>query len=185
MISFNKKAAPLGPYSEEIDATTEVALQRAMIIDQYPGGSIVWDDIELPVDSKSDHRADLIGHMGNTMVLCELKFFTQNSLQETMDEVMCNFRLAIENADYLERENRHHENGNHFDWRNFKVMAEPMIAADHGTIERWGIDVDDYFARHEFRIIDLGDIPEDYFEKQKGTKTKYTPHIRKSDIKSL
>ena len=86
-IKSNYKTKP-GNASMEIKSVGETAFQRAIFLSRKtkinfnPKKDILWKDLELPVIFTKNSRrncVDLIGNIGNQLVICELKFMKETS----------------------------------------------------------------------------------------------------------
>ena len=198
-------------FKTTIDATTEVALQRAMFIKGFSKrggeeGSIEWLDMELPVTPKGDGRLDLIGYhkKKQKFIICELKFATKNKInrpQKAANEVVKNYKCILENYQSF-IDNHHYKlnddgyKGKPFNWQDVIIRnnVELIIVANAWYWTYWiahigdsvpEIGVHDGFS-FPVKCYSI-DIQNDCFKKQKKQSGVglYIPHIETDLIEFL
>lgn len=188
-------------FQTTIEATTEVALQRAMFIlgsskRGLKDDEIEWLDMEIPVVPGNARRLDLIGRYKKSkeFVICELKYGNSlkrsNSPQYAADEVVRYYELIKRNYAFVK--NKHHYVPNEdqyvgkvFDWKDVISRNTKLIVVANAAY--WA-----YWLGHLGKELPKSgvfegitrkiecysiDIPIDYFEKQSIGESKYQPYI--------
>ena len=187
-------------FSTTIEATTEVALERAMFNKLTTRGSeadkIEWLDMELPLDNKGKNRLDLIGRLQikKKYVICEVKFgdmfSASNNPRDAADEVVRYFSTILNNKHNLsdchhKEENDDHIGGKPFNWEDINDNNTELIVVANAAY--WA-----YWIGHRKMPVPISgehkgvcfdvkcysiDIPKNYFEIQKGASPQYKPSI--------
>ena len=139
-IKSDYKTKP-GKASMEIRSVGETAFQRAIFlsrkskIDFNSKKDILWKDLELPVVfSKNPKRncVDLIGNIGNQLVICELKFMKKTSSSSDSPwyavlELLIYYYMILENCNKLDDEEVYHENiRGKFEWKSI-LFPNPLL----------------------------------------------------------
>lgn len=174
-------------YREEIRHTAECAFQRAIILGGQSvlnGQSVIWLDIELPVDLSGHARGrcvDLIGiDVEGNYVLCELKFrkkYRDNGNPEEAAKQLSEYMELIKANYKAFGSSYHHDNGKPINWEKVtNGNTRLVIAANSGYWES-------YFGprRKGETYNTMGmecysvDIKDDTFVNQKLNKKTYTP----------
>ncbi len=195
-------------FSTTINATTEVALERAMFL---LGSSrrgreddvIEWLDMELPVSPKNKDRLDLVGRLKKkgTFVICELKFgnsFNRSCRPElAANEVVQYYEMVRENLTFVTDQHHYTPNtdgirGKEFEWEKVLGGKTELIVVANAAY--WAYWLGRGFAvprsgkakngiERKVRCYSI-DIPFDYFEKQsKGAP--YKPQIDNDRLEVL
>ena len=192
-----------------INATTEVALEKAMfLLGSSRRGSeddvIEWLDMELPVAPGNTNRFDLIGRLKKkgTFVICELKFGNSfkpsNNPGDAADEVVKYFELIHQNIDFVKNQHHYSSNddgivGKEFDWNEvIKNKTELIVVANAAYWAYWighrGISVPKtgkYGDKEHIVKCYSIDIPADCFVKQFDGHSRYIPRIDNTVLEVL
>lgn len=177
----------------------EKALQRAILSLGYSkigNTTINWLDIELPVVKEITSRRrpsiDLIGEYNGGFVLCELKFKNKSnsdSPEDAVKELEGYCEQIVQNYDFLDTLDLHHEDCQMFSWTEIKdsitdgrVMK--IIAANHEYWKHWlssgrggTMRSDIKSIKEQGYILCSIDVNSDCFEVQKGSLESYLPSI--------
>jgi len=172
-------------YSTLIASTTETALQRAIIINDYSiidGEKVTWLDIELPVDIRSKARRrciDLIGKTDDEFIICELKFgkdsatdppyYAEKEVINYIQDIRYNY-ISLDKDDSI-----HHTNGKHFYWRDVAEKGRPIIAANEAYWRYWTkhrkVDIPTDIPCYSLNVDTI------FFKQLKQDRDKYTPEV--------
>ena len=196
-------------FQTTIEATTEVALQRAMFIlgsskRGLKDDEIEWLDMEIPVVPGNARRLDLIGQYKKSkeFVICELKygnsFKRSNSPQYAADEVVRYYELIKRNIAFVNNKHHYVPNedqyvGKKFDWKDVISRGTKLIVVANAAYwTHWlghlGNELPKYgvFEGKKKKVECYSiDIPIDFFEKLSEGKSKYQPQIDKCILEVL
>jgi hypothetical protein len=128
-----------GKASMEINSVGETAFQRAIFLSRKSKinfnskKDILWKDLELPViltESPRRNCVDLIGNIGNQLVICELKFMKETSSDSpwyAVLELLIYYYIILENCNKLDDEEVYHENiQGKFEWKGI-LSPKPLL----------------------------------------------------------
>ena len=128
-----------GKASMEIKSVGETAFQRAIFLSRKSEinfnskKNVFWKDLELPViltDSPRRNCVDLIGNIGNQLVICELKFMKKTSSDSpwyAVLELLIYYYIILENCNKLDDEEVYHENiKDRFKWKSI-LSPNPLL----------------------------------------------------------
>ena len=203
-IKSDYKTKP-GKASMEIRSVGETAFQRAIFlsrkskIDFNSKKDILWKDLELPViltESPRRNCVDLIGNIGNQLVICELKFMKKTSSSSDSPwyavlELLIYYYMILENCNKLDKGKVYHENiQGKFEWKGI-LSPKPLLIVVANE-EYWNCWLKKQKNAYRSRLLGwlenlnkelrtevfLVKTPDVDFEDQKGASGKaYLPEI--------